>query len=284
LVYCRGLAPPSAGRGRSEAVAQATHPTRPAGPVAEFLDWLGELALLFFRTLGAMLRGRILPGETLRQMQVIGVASLPITLVTISFSGMVLALHTANQLKQLGVDWLIGGIVAVSMAREAGPVLTAIVVAARVGSSIAAELGTMVVTEQVDALRSLGVSPVNYLVVPRFIAAVVMLPILTVFANAAGVGGGYVVSVFGAGVSGAVFVNSARNLLMPDDLLLGLAKTFVFGAIIALVGCNQGLRTTGGAAGVGRSTTAAVVMSIVLVYIADYFLAEWMFGTSSLKY
>ena len=266
-------------------MAEVSQPSGAAlGPVREFLDWLGELALLFFRTLGALFRGRILFGESLRQMQVIGVASLPITLVTISFSGMVLALHTANQLKQLGVDWLIGGIVAVSMAREAAPVLTAIVVAARVGSSIAAELGTMVVTEQVDALRSLGVSPVNYLVVPRFLAAVLMLPVLTIFANAAGVGGGYIVSVFGAGVDGAVFVNSARNLLEPNDLYLGLIKTFVFGAIIALVGCNQGLRTRGGAAGVGRSTTAAVVMSIVLVYIADYFLAEWMFGSSSLNY
>lgn len=253
-------------------------------PVPEFLEWVGELALLFLRTLGALLRGRILPREALRQMSQIGVNSLPITLVTISFSGMVLALHTANQLKRLGVEWLIGGIVAVSMAREAAPVLTAIVVAARVGSAIAAEIGTMVVTEQVDALRSLGVSPIHYLVVPRFIAAVVMLPVLTVFANAAGIAGGWVVSVLGAGVDSAVFVNSARDLLLPSDLYLGLLKTFVFGAIIAVVGCNQGLRTRGGAAGVGRSTTASVVTAIVLVYVADYFLAEWMFGQSAIQY
>lgn len=259
-----------------------------AGPlvarIREFLEWNGELSLLFFRTLADLLRGRVLLAETMRQMLAIGVNSLPITLVTISFSGMVLALHTANQLKQLGVEGLIGGIVAVSMAREAAPVLTAIVVAARVGSAIAAEIGTMVVTEQVDALRSLGVSPVRYLVVPRFVAAVLMLPVLTVFANAAGVAGGYLVSVFGAGVNGALFINSAQDLLLPRDLCMGLLKTFVFGAIIAEVGCNQGLRTSGGAAGVGRSTTAAVVSSIVLVYIADYFLAEWMFGSSSLKY
>ncbi|MGV3724943.1 MAG: MlaE family ABC transporter permease [Actinomycetota bacterium] len=249
-----------------------------------FLEWTGELTLLFLHTVGAVLRGRILLRETLRQMSSIGVNSLPITLVTISFSGMVLALHTANQLKQLGVEWLIGGIVAVSMAREAAPVLTAIVVAARVGSAIAAEIGTMAVTEQVDALRSLGVNPVHYLVVPRFIAAVLMLPILTIFANAAGVAGGWLVSVMGAGVDSSVFVNSAKSLLQPSDLFLGLLKTFVFGAIIAVVGCNQGLRTRGGAAGVGRSTTASVVTAIVLVYVADYFLAEWMFGASAIRY
>jgi phospholipid/cholesterol/gamma-HCH transport system permease protein len=249
-----------------------------------FLEWAGELALLFLRVLGAVLRGRLLPRETLRQMSAIGVNSVPIALLTIAFSGMVLALHTANQLKRLGVESLIGGLVAVSMAREAAPVLTAIVVAARVGSAIAAELGTMAVTEQVDALRSLGVSPVEYLVVPRFLAAVLTLPILTLFANVAGIAGGYIVSVFGAGVHGPLFLNSARNLLQPSDVYLGLAKTFVFGAIIAVVGCSQGLRTSGGAAGVGRSTTAAVVTSIVLVYVADYFLAEWMFGNSTLAY
>jgi phospholipid/cholesterol/gamma-HCH transport system permease protein len=249
-----------------------------------FLESAGELALLLLRTLGAVLRGKLLLRETVRQMSAIGVNSVPIALLTIAFSGMVLALHTANQLKRLGVESLIGGLVAVSMAREAAPVLTAIVVAARVGSAIAAELGTMTVTEQVDALRSLGVNPVEYLVVPRFLAAVLMLPVLTLFANVAGIGGGYIVSVFGAGVHGPLFLNSARNLLQPSDVFLGLSKTFVFGAIIAVVGCTQGLRTAGGAAGVGRSTTAAVVTSIVLVYVADYFLAEWMFGSSNLTY
>ncbi len=239
---------------------------------------MGELALLCASALGAVLCGKVLARETLRQMSVIGVNSIPITLLTISFSGMVLALHTAEQLKAMGAEGLIGGIVAVSMAREAAPVLTAIVVAARVGSAIAAELGTMAVTEQVDALRSLGVNPTHYLVAPRFLACVLMLPVLTVFANAAGVFGGYIVSVFGAGVPGQVFILSAKDLLQPDDLYLGLAKTLVFGAIIAVVGCAHGLATSGGAAGVGQRTTAAVVQSIVLVYVADYFLAEWMFA------
>jgi len=266
-------------------VAQASHPfASRASVVRDFLEWAGSVSLLFFRTVGALLRGRILLGETFRQMKAIGYDSIPITLLTIAFSGMVLALHSANQLKRLGAEGLIGGIVAVSMAREAAPVLTAIVVAARVGSSIAAEIGTMAVTEQVDALRSLGVSPIHYLVVPRFLAGVLMLPVLTIFANAAGIFGGFAVSVWGAGVNQQVFLDSAHSLMQPRDLQLGLLKTFVFGGIIAIVGCNQGLNTQGGAAGVGRATTASVVLSIVLVYVADYFLAEWMFGSSALLY
>ncbi len=266
-------------------MAEATSPAPPAAPyVQPLLESAGELALLFFRTVADIVRGRVLLAETVRQFALIGVASLPITLLIMSFSGMVLALHTANQLKRLGLEGLIGGIVAVSGAREAAPVLTAIAVAARVGSSIAAEIGTMSVTEQVDALRSLGVSPVNYLVVPRFVAAVLGLPVLTIFANAAGILGGLFVSSLGAGISSQIYINSVKQMLQPEDLLLGLVKTFVFGAIIAIVGCSQGLRTTGGAAGVGRSTTAAVVTSIVLVYIADYFLAEWMFGSSAIQY
>lgn len=269
---------------RTETQQTAPHsPTRTAQrPGMEFVEWAGELALLLARTCGFVLRGRIVPRETLRQMAVIGVHSLPIALLTIAFSGMVLALHSASQMKRFGVETLVGGIVAVSMAREAAPVLTAIVVAARVGSAIAAELGTMAVTEQVDALRSLGVSPIQYLVVPRFIASVLMLPVLTMFAIIAGTGGGWLVSVVGAGVGSDIFMRSIQELLKPDDVYRGLMKTFVFGAIIAVVGCGQGLRTTGGAAGVGRSTTIAVVATIVLVYVADYFLAEWLFGHGSI--
>jgi phospholipid/cholesterol/gamma-HCH transport system permease protein len=266
-------------------LAQASQPSQSGlGPLRDFIEWMGDLGLLFMRTMGALLRGRILVGEALRQMSLIGVNSLPINLVVTAFSGMVLALHTANQLKRLGAEGLVGGLVAISSAREGAPVLAAIVLSARVGSSIAAELGTMVVTEQVDALRSLGVSPVHYLVVPRFIAAVVMLPILTIFGNIAAMAGGLMVSYLSAGISATIYTNSIRSLLQPDDVYLGLLKTVVFGAIVAIVGCNQGLRTTGGAAGVGKSTTSSVVNSMILVYIADYFLSEWMFGQSAIKY
>jgi phospholipid/cholesterol/gamma-HCH transport system permease protein len=240
------------------------------------------LSLLLSRTVAHILTGRIALGETVRQMAVIGVHSLPIVLITIAFSGMVLSLHTAEQLADLGGDQFVGGLVAISMAREAAPVLAAIVVAARAGSAIAAELGSMKVTEQIDALRALAVSPIYYLVVPRFIAAVVTLPLMTIFANLAGILGGWLVAVYGAGVASQVFWNSAAQMLPVRDLVLGLSKTLVFGAIIALVGCDRGMNATGGAAGVGRATTSAVVLSIVLIYAADYCLSEAMFGQSGL--
>jgi phospholipid/cholesterol/gamma-HCH transport system permease protein len=249
-------------------------------PLVAFLEAMGELAILFSQTLLTLAQGRISAKETVRQMAVIGVNSLPIALLTIGFSGMVLSLHTASQLHSLGGDRFVGGLVAISMAREAAPVLAAVVVAARVGSAIAAEIGSMKVTEQIDALRALAVSPIYYLVVPRFLASMLMMPILTVFANLAGVAGGYLVAVYSAGISSSVFLNSAREMLAWRDLALGIAKTFVFGAIIALVGCDRGLRTQGGASGVGRATTSAVVLAIVLIYVANYFLAALMFGPS----
>jgi len=248
------------------------------------MDWLGQFVFLLLRTCATIARGRILIGQTVSQMTAIGVNSVPVTLLTVGFSGMVMALQSANTLRQLGMAHLVGGLVAVGMAREMAPVLTAIVVTARVGSAIAAELGTMVVTEQVDALRSLGVSPVRYLVAPRFLAGIFMLPLLTVFANFAGIAGGYLVSVYAAGISSMVYLRSAQTMLYQDDLLAGLSKSLVFGAIIVLVGCNQGLRTRGGAAGVGRSTTASVVIGIVLVYAADYVLASVLFADSPIHF
>jgi phospholipid/cholesterol/gamma-HCH transport system permease protein len=252
-------------------------------PVVAVLETTGELALLLSRTVAHILTGRVALGETVRQMAAIGVNSLPIVLITIAFSGMVLSLHTAAQLHQLGGDQFVGGLVANAMAREAAPVLAAIVVAARAGSAIAAELGTMKVTEQIDALRALAVSPVYYLVVPRFLASIAMLPLITVFANIAGMVGGWFVAVYGAGVASQVFWNSAGQMLAWRDLALGLSKTLVFGAILALVGCGRGMNASGGAAGVGRATTSAVVLSIVLIYAADYFLSAVMFGDAGLS-
>jgi phospholipid/cholesterol/gamma-HCH transport system permease protein len=268
----------------AEASPRTPAPIPVAGAFSVACEWTGELTLLFLRSLDAIARGKVKLEETVRQMSLIGVSSLPISTMIMAFSGMVLALHTANQLKRLGLEGLVGGIVAVSGAREAAPVLTAVAVAARVGSAIAAELGTMAVTEQVDALRSLGVSPVRYLVGPRLVAAILMLPIVTIFANAAGILGGLLFASTLAGITPETYINSVRTMLQPDDLYRGLLKTFVFGAIIATVGCLQGLRTTGGAAGVGKSTTSAVVISIVLVYIADFFLAAWLFGDSAFLY
>jgi phospholipid/cholesterol/gamma-HCH transport system permease protein len=251
-------------------------------PFLALLETVGELSLLLSRTLLLIARGRITTRETVRQMAAIGVNSLPIALLTICFSGMVLSLHTATQFHSLGGDHFVGGLMAISMAREAAPVLTAVVVAARVGSAIAAEIGSMKVTEQIDALRALAVSPVYYLVVPRFLAAVLMMPVVTVFANVAGVLGGFIVAVYAAGISAPVFWNSAQDMLQWPDVWKGLVKTFAFGAIIALVGCDRGLRTEGGAAGVGRSTTRAVVLAIVLIYVSNYFLAAALFSEDQL--
>jgi len=235
----------------------------------EGLRWLGEAQLLLQEALGDILRGRVRGRETMQQMAVLGFDSLPIVLLTMLSVGMVLALNTARQLAGIGLSEYMGGLVAVSVAREAGPVLTAVVVAARVGSAIAAELGSMKVTEQVDALRSLAVRPVEYLVVPRLVAGVVMLPVLVMLADATGGLGAYLIGVT-QGISPEEFIFSVGRFLTMSDLFGGLAKAAVFGFIIAVVACHVGLRTHGGAEGVGRATTSAVVVSIVLVYLTDY--------------
>ncbi|MGB9619052.1 MAG: MlaE family ABC transporter permease [Armatimonadota bacterium] len=245
--------------------------------LAKFFDFIGESSILLARTCGFILRGRIDLRDTVNQMAFIGVASLPIVLVTVAFSGAVLSLYTS----QLGVRWgfgsYTGGVIGLSLARELGPVLTAVVVTARAGSAIAAELGTMKVTEQIDALRALAVSPVQYLVVPRLIAAIVMLPVLTLFSDIIGAVAGYAVAVVSS-VAGGGYVGSLRSQVLPSDVVLGLIKTLFFAIVIVIVGAQQGLRTTGGATGVGRSTTSAVVISIVIIYILNFFLAYVMFG------
>jgi phospholipid/cholesterol/gamma-HCH transport system permease protein len=246
----------------------------------KFLSFVGGASTIFVRALGYVFSGRIDAKETTNQMSVVGVASLPIVLITVTFSGMVLALYSTQSLITYGfAGQLVGGGVGLAIAREIGPVLTAVVVAARVGSSMAAEIGSMKVTEQVDALRALAVDPVQYLVAPRLVAAVVMLPIITILADIIGTAGGYLVAV-SIGVAGGSFVSSLQSMGSTGDVTKGLLKTLVFGAIIAIVGCHEGLATEGGATGVGRSTTRAVVLSIVLIYISNFFLAYLLFGQS----
>jgi len=208
------------------------------------------------------------------QMALVGLESLPIVLITLLFGGMVLGLHTARQFVRFGASQFVGGLVAVSVAREVAPTLTGIVVAARIGSAFAAELGSMRITNQVDALRALAANPVRYLVTPRLLASFVMLPVLTMFGNAMGLIGGGLVAI-SAGVSSQTFINSATNYLRTYDVTGGLIKTAIFGIIIAITSCYIGLNTEGGAAGVGRSTTSAVVWSIVLLYAANFVLS-WL--------
>ena len=237
--------------------------------VIEGLRWLGEAQLLLLAALGNIARGRVRRAETTEQMAVLGFDSLPIVVITMLAVGMVVSLNTARQMAGIGLSQFAGGAVAITVAREAGPVLAAVVVAARVGSAIAAELGSMKVTEQVDALRALAVSPVEYLVVPRLVAAVVKLPVLVVLADASGGLGAYLVGMT-QGITPEEFLYSVQRFLTASDLLGGLAKSAVFGCIIGLVACHVGLRARGGAEGVGRATTSAVVISIVLIYVSDY--------------
>ncbi len=236
--------------------------------VANWLHWLIQAA-----------RGRPRPrvhelSETFEQMVVVGVNSLPVALVTAMFTGMVLALQTGMTLeeKMAGVSQYLGGMVSLSMLRELGPVLTALIVAGRVGSAMAAEIGTMRVTEQIDALETLATNPIKYLVVPRVIAGLVMLPVLTVFSDAIGVAGGMLVAQVSFGQSAAMYIENALLMVDMSDLFSGLFKTLFFGGIIATVSCYKGFMTSGGAEGVGRSTTSAVVVSSMSILISDYFL------------
>ena len=185
-----------------------------------------------------------------------------------------MALHSAKSLKSFGAVNLTGQLVALSLVRELGPVLTALMVAGRVGSGIASQLGSMVVTEQIDAMRALGTDPTKKLVTPRMIATTAMLPLLTVVADFFGLIGGWLVSFYTLRLNTSLYWNTALRSLAYNDLLEGLLKPVVFGFIIGMVGCYFGLRTTGGTRGVGRATTQAVVMASILVIVSDFFLSK----------
>jgi phospholipid/cholesterol/gamma-HCH transport system permease protein len=235
------------------------------------LDETGQAALMLVSALRWLLRGRWELRETMAQLNRIGTESIPIVLVTGLFAGMVLAYQTTRQLIGYGFSGLAGGLVGLSMAREAAPVFTAITAAGRVGAGIAAEIGTMAVTEQVDALRVLATDPIRYLVVPRLLAAAFALPGLTMFANVIGSVGGYLVAT-NLGISGHTYVSSLQRMVWTYDVIAGLLKAFLFGLIIAGVGCYRGLYASGGADGVGRATTGAVVTAIVLILVFNYFV------------
>lgn len=242
-----------------------------------FLEFIGDVTLVGGSTIKRIVMGDFSFKDTLVHMADAGVNSIPIVLVTTAFSGAVLALYMAQLLKQYGAGSLVGGGVALSIARELAPVLTGVVVSARAGSAMAAEIGTMKVTDQIDALRSMGTSPIQYLVVPRFVALIIMMPVLAMFGMVIGTLGGYVVAEAN-GITGASFLDSARIWVVVYDVVMGLLKTVFFGAFIAIVSTQQGLSASGGAAGVGRNTMKAVVISMILIYIANYFLATLMFG------
>lgn len=247
------------------------------------LTFLGGVFLLLWETLRFILRGAISYRHTVRQMAEVGVGSLFVALITVGFSGAVSALYVAIQLVSLGQSGFVGGLVGKSLALEIAPVITAVVVAARAGSAMAAELGTMQVTEQVDALRSLATSPTQYLVVPRVLGTLIMLPLVTVLANCAGALGGLFASTAN-GVSARSFWDSYQRLVTPADQMNGLIKTIPFALIIALVGCRQGLTTKGGAAGVGRATTSAVVLAMIGIFVSDFFLSALQNASRLMKF
>ena len=215
--------------------------------------------------------------ELFRQMIKVGVSSVPVVLLTAMFTGMVLALQTFSVLERFNAESFVGSLVALSMVRELSAVLTGLIVAGRAGSAMGAEIGTMRVTEQIDALEVMATDPVHYLVVPRVWASTIMMPLLVVMANGVGIFGGYLVSVVLMGANPVAYVERTFQFMDLNDLLSGLVKAAAFGFLLAVIGCLQGFYTTGGAEGVGRSTTAAVVVASIAILISDFFLTRLLF-------
>jgi len=203
------------------------------------------------------------------QMIFTGLRSTPIVFFVTIFTGIVLAMQSAYQLQKMGAVLYVASLVAVSLCRELGPVLTALVVAGRVGSAFAAELGTMKVSEQIEALETMAINPVRFLAVPRFIALFFMLPCLTILGNLSGMVGGYLVGVYSLNINADLYIQTTFKYLEIKDIYTGVTKSFVFAVIIALIGCFEGLNTKGGAEGVGRATTRSVVISFILIILAD---------------
>lgn len=233
-----------------------------------------DFFILCGSALAAIFKKPRYPRETVFQMDVIGVGSVPIILLTGLFTGMVLALQTSMQLKIFGASIYVGKVVTLSMIKELGPVLSSLMVAGRVGSGIAAELGSMVDTEQIDAMKVEGTDPIKKLVVPRLLALVLMLPLLTVVADAVGMAGGFFIAVSQLGIDPTFYWDSSFDIINYDDIVLGVIKPMLFGSIIAMVGSYQGLKTHGGTVGVGRSTTESVVVSSILILVTDFFVTK----------
>jgi phospholipid/cholesterol/gamma-HCH transport system permease protein len=244
---------------------------------------LQEFFVLGGKAIGFAFSRPFYRADLIQQMDAIGVQSIPIVLLTGFFTGMVLALQASVQLKTFGATMYIGRLVAASMIRELGPVLAGLMVAGRVGSGIAAQLGSMRVTEQIDALNTLGTDPIRKLVTPRVLAALIMMPTLTVINDFVGILGGSVISSAYVGIPTSLYWRTVFEQIasdgfvfkyLPNDFIHGLLKPFVFGGIISLVGCNFGLKTTGGTEGVGVATTRTVVTASILILVVDYFITQ----------
>jgi phospholipid/cholesterol/gamma-HCH transport system permease protein len=215
------------------------------------------------------------PGRLVRQMMSVGVHTLPLAAMIGVFTGMVVALQTGYELRTFGLQDTIGSIVGLTMVREMGPVITAFLIAGRVGSSMAAELGTMSVTEEIDALRVMGISPVRYLVVPRFLAILITQPLLTVYSVVIGIWGASLISAAYLHVDAVIYFSHVFRSLQTTDIIQGFSKTFVFAAITVIVACHLGMTASSGAAGVGKATTRSVVISLTAILVSDYFVTSF---------
>jgi phospholipid/cholesterol/gamma-HCH transport system permease protein len=238
------------------------------------IEIAGELAVLGGRALAGLVRPPWELRAWIGQMDLLGVRSLGVAGITTIFTGMVLALQTAFSLPGLGVKYYIGAVVSKSLVRELSPVLVALIVGGRIGAGMTAELGTMKVTEQIDALRAMGSDPVHKLVVPRLAAALVMLPAVTLLGNLLGILGGLVVAVLELGLTAGFYLNDVLDALTLEDVGSGIGKSFFFAFFITIVACRNGLTAEGGADGVGRATTRTVVVASILVMVSDYFLTK----------
>ena len=242
--------------------------------ILRFLFDLQEMSLLAARAARGIFKKPHYIPEAIEQMDYIGVGSLTIIILTGFFTGGVLTLQTYQTLASYGAVDQLGYLVSISLVRELGPVLAALMVTGRVVSAISAELGSMVVSEQIAAMRALGTDPVRKLVAPRILALVITLPLLTLITDIMGIGGGWAVSTWLFSLPSSMFINSVKDGITTDDLIGGIIKPLVFAFLMGLIACHKGLKTEGGTVGVGRSTTSAVVMASIIVIIADFILAR----------
>jgi phospholipid/cholesterol/gamma-HCH transport system permease protein len=248
-----------------------------AARVREVLEEVAGHAELAGRSIWAMVKPPYEVGTWLTQAEQIGVRSLGVASITTIFTGMVLALQTAVSLPSLGVKYYIGTVVAKSLTRELGPVLVALIVGGRIGAGMTAELGTMKVTEQIDAMRAMAADPIKKLVVPKLVASLVMLPCLTILGDFLGILGGLLIGVWQLQLPAGIYINDTLSSLTIADVMSGVGKSFFFAFCITIAACYQGLNAKGGADGVGRATTNTVVYASIAVLISDFFLTKLFF-------
>jgi phospholipid/cholesterol/gamma-HCH transport system permease protein len=245
--------------------------------LADAMEVTGRAVKLFFWTIVWLFRPPLRLGEFFRQMDFVAVQSVELITITGLFTGMVLALQSHIAVSKFGAEALVGAGVALSLARELGPVLSALMVVARAGSALTAELGSMRISQQIDALSSMAVAPIQFLVVPRFVATTLMLPLMAILFEFSGMVGAYFIFIYQLGGDGGVFMQSIKDYLTMADVTHGLTKSLVFGAILSIICCSKGYYSSGGSRGVGLATTRAVVVSSLLILASDYFMTALMF-------